>query len=130
MPRMARSRPKTARSCRPMADLIVAADGVHSTAVKHVLGDEVIEAGDTGWACMRWLVPREEFQIQLGLPEPRIEKVRRCGSCHRAGHNRRSCPKLNKQYPPGIEGEGVLAQNDSNEDGDEGYTDCHDQRCV
>ena len=43
------------------ADLIVAADGVHSKAVKHVLGDEVIHAGDTGWACMRWLVPREEF---------------------------------------------------------------------
>ncbi|KIM94484.1 hypothetical protein OIDMADRAFT_136193 [Oidiodendron maius Zn] len=43
------------------ADLIIAADGVHSTAVKHVLGDEVVEAGDTGWACMRWLVPREEL---------------------------------------------------------------------
>lgn len=42
------------------ADLIIAADGVHSTAVKHVL-DEVVQAGDTGWACMRWLVPREEF---------------------------------------------------------------------
>ncbi|KAK9251519.1 hypothetical protein V1507DRAFT_499334 [Lipomyces tetrasporus] len=25
----------------------------------------------------------------------RIEKVRRCGSCHRAGHDRRSYPKLN-----------------------------------
>ncbi|ROV97046.1 hypothetical protein VSDG_04192 [Cytospora chrysosperma] len=43
------------------ADLVVAADGVHSAAVKHVLGDGVIEAGDTGWACMRWLVPRDEF---------------------------------------------------------------------
>lgn len=43
------------------ADLIVAADGVHSTAVKHVLGDEVVQAGDTGWACMRWLVPREDL---------------------------------------------------------------------
>ena len=43
------------------ADLIVAADGVHSTAVKHVLGDEVVQVGDTGWACMRWLVPREDF---------------------------------------------------------------------
>lgn len=43
------------------ADLIVAADGVHSIAVKHVLGDEVVQAGDTGWACMRWLVPREDF---------------------------------------------------------------------
>lgn len=44
------------------ADLVIAADGVHSAAVKHVLGDdEVVEAGDTGWACMRWLVPREDF---------------------------------------------------------------------
>ncbi|KAI4246725.1 MAG: hypothetical protein L6R40_001754 [Gallowayella cf. fulva] len=43
------------------ADLIVAADGVHSKAVKHVLGNEVVHAGDTGWACMRWLVPREDF---------------------------------------------------------------------
>ncbi|RYP28642.1 hypothetical protein DL767_007124 [Monosporascus sp. MG133] len=44
------------------ADLVVAADGVHSTAVKHVLGDEgVVQAGDTGWACMRWLVPTDEF---------------------------------------------------------------------
>lgn len=43
------------------ADLVIAADGVHSTAVKHVLGDEVVEAGETGWACMRWLVPRDEF---------------------------------------------------------------------
>ena len=43
------------------ADLIIAADGVHSTAVKHVLGDEIVEAGDTGWACMWWLVPREEL---------------------------------------------------------------------
>ena len=43
------------------ADLIVAADGVHSNAVKHVLGDEVVHAGDTGWACMRWLVQREDF---------------------------------------------------------------------
>ncbi|KKY30997.1 putative salicylate hydroxylase [Diaporthe ampelina] len=43
------------------ADLVVAADGVHSTAVKHVLGGEVVQAGDTGWACMRWLVPREDL---------------------------------------------------------------------
>lgn len=44
------------------ADLIIAADGVHSTAVKHVLGDGgVVRAGDTGWACMRWLVPRDDF---------------------------------------------------------------------
>nr|A0A8K1Y6D8.1 RecName: Full=FAD-dependent monooxygenase phomE; AltName: Full=Phomopsin biosynthesis cluster protein E [Diaporthe leptostromiformis]BDA39137.1 flavin-dependent monooxygenase [Diaporthe leptostromiformis] len=43
------------------ADLIIAADGVHSTAVKQVLGDEVVQAGDTGWACMRWLVPSDDF---------------------------------------------------------------------
>ncbi|KAF2804122.1 salicylate hydroxylase-like protein [Mytilinidion resinicola] len=42
-------------------DLIIAADGVHSKAVKHVIGDGVVQVGDTGWACMRWLVPREEF---------------------------------------------------------------------
>ncbi|KAK9333648.1 hypothetical protein V1520DRAFT_331327 [Lipomyces starkeyi] len=28
----------------------------------------------------------------------RIEKVRRCGSCHRVGHNRRKCPKLLNQH--------------------------------
>jgi len=44
------------------AHLVVAADGVHSSAVKHVLGDnEIVQAGDTGWACMRWLVPKSEF---------------------------------------------------------------------
>lgn len=43
------------------ADLIVAADGVHSTAVKHVLGDEVVHVSDTGWACMRWLAPRADL---------------------------------------------------------------------
>ncbi|KAI3390932.1 hypothetical protein diail_8347 [Diaporthe ilicicola] len=43
------------------ADLIVAADGVHSSAVGHVLGGDAVQAGDTGWACMRWLVPREEL---------------------------------------------------------------------
>ncbi|KAK0728743.1 salicylate hydroxylase-like protein [Lasiosphaeria miniovina] len=43
------------------ADLVIAADGVHSTAVQHVLGDDVVSAGDTGWACMRWLVPRDDF---------------------------------------------------------------------
>lgn len=45
------------------ADLVVAADGVHSTAVQHVLGDDegVRQVGDTGWACMRWLVPTEEL---------------------------------------------------------------------
>jgi salicylate hydroxylase len=43
------------------ADLIVAADGVHSKAVDHVLGEEEIQAGNTGWSCMRWLVPTEEL---------------------------------------------------------------------
>lgn len=44
------------------ADLVVAADGVHSTAVQHVLGeDDVVKAEETGWACMRWLVPREDI---------------------------------------------------------------------
>ena len=44
------------------AHLVVAADGVHSTAVKQVLGDDgTVQAGDTGWAGMRWLVPRDEF---------------------------------------------------------------------
>jgi salicylate hydroxylase len=42
-------------------DLVVAADGVHSTAVKHVLDEEILQAGDTGWACMRWLVPRDDI---------------------------------------------------------------------
>ncbi|KAG8527708.1 uncharacterized protein KY384_007862 [Bacidia gigantensis] len=44
------------------ADLIIAADGVHSNAVQHVLDDnQVVQSGDTGWACMRWLVPRDDF---------------------------------------------------------------------
>lgn len=34
---------------------------MHSEAVKHVLDDEVVTAGDTGWACMRWLVPKDEL---------------------------------------------------------------------
>jgi salicylate hydroxylase len=36
---------------------------VHSGAVQHVLDDDVVEAGDTGWACMRWLVPRDELLV-------------------------------------------------------------------
>ena len=43
------------------ADFIVAADGVHSSAVGHVLGDVEIRAENTGWSCMRWLVPTEEL---------------------------------------------------------------------
>lgn len=49
------------------AHLVVAADGVHSTAVQHVLGEEAsVEVGDTGWSCMRWLVPTDEL---LSNPE-------------------------------------------------------------
>ncbi|KAK9358762.1 hypothetical protein V1504DRAFT_261927 [Lipomyces starkeyi] len=29
----------------------------------------------------------------------RIEKVRRCGSCHKGGHTRRKCPKFLTQQP-------------------------------
>ncbi|MCJ1312676.1 hypothetical protein MMC25_006352 [Agyrium rufum] len=43
------------------ADLIIAADGVHSKAVGRILGNEGIQASNTGWSCMRWLVPTEEF---------------------------------------------------------------------
>lgn len=43
------------------ADLIVAADGLHSTAVGHVLDNEETPASNTGWACLRWLVPTEEL---------------------------------------------------------------------
>lgn len=42
------------------ADLVVAADGVHSAAVRHVLDGENVQE-DTGWACMRWLVPTDEL---------------------------------------------------------------------
>lgn len=42
------------------ADLVVAADGVHSAAVRHVLDGENVRE-DTGWACMRWLVPTGEL---------------------------------------------------------------------
>ena len=41
------------------ADLVIAANGVHSSAVGHVLGDKEIRASDTGWGTMRWLVPTE-----------------------------------------------------------------------
>ncbi|KAA6406432.1 MAG: salicylate hydroxylase [Lasallia pustulata] len=43
------------------ADLVIAADGVHSTAVGVVLGDKQIQASNTGWSCMRWLVPTKEL---------------------------------------------------------------------
>lgn len=43
------------------ADLIVAANGVHSTAKEHVLTPTEINASDTGWATMRWLVPTQEL---------------------------------------------------------------------
>ncbi|KAK6594928.1 FAD binding domain-containing protein [Botrytis cinerea] len=34
---------------------------VHSTAVEHVLGANKVQSGDTGWSCMRWLVPTEDL---------------------------------------------------------------------
>lgn len=43
------------------ADLIIAANGVHSTAREHVLVTDESHASDTGWATMRWLVPTEEL---------------------------------------------------------------------
>ncbi|KAL3961143.1 FAD binding domain-containing protein [Purpureocillium lilacinum] len=43
------------------ADLIIAANGVHSTARNHVLVTDESHASDTGWATMRWLVPTEEL---------------------------------------------------------------------
>ncbi|ORY60950.1 FAD binding domain-containing protein [Pseudomassariella vexata] len=43
------------------ADLIIAANGVHSTAREHVLATDESQASDTGWATMRWLVPTEEL---------------------------------------------------------------------
>lgn len=43
------------------ADLIIAANGVHSTAREHVLGTDESLKNDTGWATMRWLVPTEEL---------------------------------------------------------------------
>lgn len=52
------------------ADLVVAADGVHSTAVAHVLGNKETQASNTGWACMRWLVPTEEL-----LADPEISTL-------------------------------------------------------
>ncbi|KAK9328013.1 hypothetical protein V1520DRAFT_347296 [Lipomyces starkeyi] len=49
----------------------------------------------------------------------RIEKVRRCRSCHRIGHNRRTCPKLE------IADELAL-KKESSVDDDEGTTVQHD----
>ncbi|OAA56178.1 FAD binding domain-containing protein [Niveomyces insectorum RCEF 264] len=43
------------------ADLILAANGVHSTAREHVLPADESDTSDTGWATMRWLVPTEEL---------------------------------------------------------------------
>ncbi|EFX01526.1 salicylate hydroxylase [Grosmannia clavigera kw1407] len=39
------------------ADMLVAANGVHSTAREHVSISDEIPASDTGWATMRWLAP-------------------------------------------------------------------------
>lgn len=43
------------------ADLIIAANGVHSTAKEHVLVKDDANASNTGWSTMRWLVPTEEL---------------------------------------------------------------------
>ncbi|KAK0648458.1 FAD binding domain-containing protein [Cercophora newfieldiana] len=43
------------------ADLVVAANGVHSKAWEYVLNEEERRASDTGWASMRWLVPTKEL---------------------------------------------------------------------
>ncbi|KAL4999804.1 hypothetical protein BDV10DRAFT_200475 [Aspergillus recurvatus] len=47
------------------ADLLVAADGVHSSAICHVVGHPT-PAVATGWAVFRWLMPTEELE---GDPE-------------------------------------------------------------
>ncbi|KAL4738355.1 hypothetical protein BDV11DRAFT_216017 [Aspergillus similis] len=47
------------------ADLLVAADGVHSSAIRHVVGHPT-PAVATGWAVFRWLIPTEELE---GDPE-------------------------------------------------------------
>ncbi|GKT49753.1 FAD-dependent monooxygenase OpS4 [Colletotrichum spaethianum] len=43
------------------ADLVIAANGVHSTARDHVLVTDESHASDTGWSTMRWLVPTQEL---------------------------------------------------------------------
>ena len=43
------------------ADLIIAANGVHSTAREHVLDTDETNASNTGWATMRWLLPTDEL---------------------------------------------------------------------
>ncbi|CBF80359.1 hypothetical protein AN8349.2 [Aspergillus nidulans FGSC A4] len=47
------------------ADLLVAADGVHSSAIRHVVGHPTPVVA-TGWAVFRWLIPTEELE---GDPE-------------------------------------------------------------
>ena len=42
-------------------DLIIAANGVHSTARKHVVVTDESHTSDTGWATMRWLLPTAEL---------------------------------------------------------------------
>ncbi|KAL4790576.1 FAD/NAD(P)-binding domain-containing protein [Aspergillus venezuelensis] len=43
------------------ADLIIAADGVHTSAISHVVGHPT-PAQATGWAVFRWLMSTEELQ--------------------------------------------------------------------
>ena len=45
------------------AEILVPADGVHSATVGHILGkDAEVQATNTGWSCMRWLVATEELR--------------------------------------------------------------------
>ncbi|EFQ33706.1 FAD binding domain-containing protein [Colletotrichum graminicola] len=43
------------------ANLVIAANGVHSTAKEHVIAADESHESDTGWATMRWLLPTEEL---------------------------------------------------------------------
>jgi salicylate hydroxylase len=48
------------------ADLIVAADGVHTSAIHHVIG-HATPVVSTGWAVFRFLIPAEEMRIDPDL---------------------------------------------------------------
>ncbi|KAL5333984.1 hypothetical protein BJX70DRAFT_391760 [Aspergillus crustosus] len=48
------------------ADLVVAADGVHSSAVRHVVG-YATPAVSTGWAVFRFLIPADELREDLEI---------------------------------------------------------------
>lgn len=59
------------------ADLIIAADGVHTTAVGHVLNEDKLQVAETGWSCMRWLVPTEEILSDLETADLVKDSVQR-----------------------------------------------------